>query len=656
VSALAATRGASPSATDRLDGLAAVARRSVEADATAILALSLAGDVAVLGASGLTAAERADLVAALRAGQAPLAGGRGSGVAGFGAVARSDVTTADGAVVALYALRRGDGPVADEQLLRAVVAHAARATELGAPQRPPRPPADRPSAGPPPLLYAGGLGYEEFIAAVRRDVVAAIGPSTVGVHVWDDDKQILQMVPGSFAADPELIALGRMAPDDARSSVARVFATGLPYLTNAVVGDPGVLEELAAPLGLQRLLVLPLYADGRAVGVLQVADKDGDFTAADVRALAPLLDTVAQALMFTRVRAQLLRRQRLDALLIDVAINVASGRSLQDFLGDAFAELCLAAYAAAVAIVPVEGEPRIWRQDDVEPAVERMFVADARRATVERAWVVAPSCAGDPGWAAVETPLRAAGARVGTLAALRHYGVAFNRDERRTLSQFASLIALAWATEDYQHQRAVVARELERQRIGDVLHDQIAQLLFAARLHIEAAARTPDVPAAAAASVSHARALNVRAERAVRTVIADLSSATSETLPELLAGVVAAVEDEFGRSVKLEIALAAAVAAPRLGRSAADVLAKVTREALINAAKHAGPCQLSVRLLLTARNRVLLAVADDGIGARPGADGHGLASLRRAVRRHAGTLRVHVGDTGGTTVTVSLPL
>jgi hypothetical protein len=88
--------------------------------------------------------------------------------------------------------------------------------------------------------------------------------------------------------------------------------------------------------------------------------------------------------------------------------------------------------------------------------------------------------------------------------------VAFNADERRTLSQFASVIALAWATDEYQNQREVLARQFERERIGNALHDRIAQLMFAARLHIDAAGRTPGVPPTALDSMAQARSLAVR--------------------------------------------------------------------------------------------------------------------------------------------------
>jgi signal transduction histidine kinase len=626
------------------------------ADAAVILATTASGSTVLLGECGLPTGRGADLVAAVGSTRRHAATTRRILVSGFEAAIVGDAMLADGASVAACALLFDRSDFQNPELIRAFAAQAALAVEVGEPAIADPARTGGPDAGMSALPFVHGLGYEELILAVMRDIAAVIGPTKVGLYVWDDDKEILQMVPGSFGTDLEVISLGRTTPQDWRCSVARVFATGRPYLTNSAQSDPGVLEELAKRIGLSRLLVMPLHADGNAVGVLELADKAGPFSADDVRVVDPLREGVAQALMFTRIRSQLLRRQRLDALLIDVAINIASGKSLQEFLGAAFDEFCSAAYAAVVALVPQYGEPRIWRQGEERPAVESAFIAEARDAITERAKVVSPERPGDAGWAAIDIPVQAAGSRVGTLAALRPYGVAFNLDERRTLSHFASLIALAWATDEYQNQRAVLARQFERERIGDALHDRIAQLMFAARLHIEAAARTPGVPPTALDSVTQARSLALSAENAVRTVIDELSKPTPEEVQELLSGVVTAVEDEFGRSVKLKVTPAAAAATARIESSAADLLVKVAREALVNAAKHAGPCQISVRLALEARNRLLLAVSDDGIGARPSSDGHGLASLRRAVRRHAGTLRVKVGDAGGTTVSLTLPL
>jgi signal transduction histidine kinase len=147
-------------------------------------------------------------------------------------------------------------------------------------------------------------------------------------------------------------------------------------------------------------------------------------------------------------------------------------------------------------------------------------------------------------------------------------------EERQTLPQFASVIAPAWATDEYQNQREVLARQFERERLGNALHDRIDQLMFAARLHIEATARNSGVPQSALDSITQVRSLAGSAEQAVRTLIDDLSRPGPDETDGLLSGVVTAVEDEFGRSVKLKITPAAAAAAARLGSAATDLLVK----------------------------------------------------------------------------------
>ena len=61
----------------------------------------------------------------------------------------------------------------------------------------------------------------------------------------------------------------------------------------------------------------------------------------------------------------------------------------------------------------------------------------------------------------------------------------FSSDDRHLLLRFAKLTALAWATERYQQQRAELARTEERARIADDLHDDVAQMLFAAQMSLD---------------------------------------------------------------------------------------------------------------------------------------------------------------------------
>jgi signal transduction histidine kinase len=222
----------------------------------------------------------------------------------------------------------------------------------------------------------------------------------------------------------------------------------------------------------------------------------------------------------------------------------------------------------------------------------------------------------------------------------------------------ASLIALSWAWGRYQQQRAALTRLEERQRIADDLHDKVAQILFAAQMQLDCIIEDATVAEENRSQAALARALLIRGDNAIREVIAKISRPLATGLPDRLYEVVEGIDEEFRVPVYLEISDEAVEAGRRAPRAAGDTLVRVAREALVNTAKHAGPCRASVTLDVPAADRLRLRVADTGTGnaVRRGAESHGLTSLRRSVRRHGGSLRVTRGKAGGTVVTVSLPI
>lgn len=506
------------------------------------------------------------------------------------------------------------------------------------------------------IWHLQGTSYGELHRAIADEVRAATGASTVGVLVWDEETKSLRPVPGAFGTDPEALPPAHAAHDWG-SSAARVFATGEPYLTNHAAEDPGVLPDYVETFGVRRLMALPMDVGGRRIGVLEVANKPVDFTMVDLHAAAGLGRRIAAGVQVARMHHVLLRRQRLEEILGGVAVDIASGRSLQEFLGEALDSLCAAVNGSLIALVSDSGEPVLRRRGPDTGYLERMVLGQARQAASLRVYGVGPRRAGEPGWSAVHVPVALGGEQVATLSALRRGGESFDHDECRAFSRLAHLVALAWATEHYQRQLADSARVAERQRIADALHDQVAQLLFAARLSLDFAMESADLPDAAKANVQRGRDLLLRADAATREVMQQNSHAEDDRLSERLAELVGGVEEEFARPVQLEIEPMAVEAARSLSRPAMNLLARAAREALVNAAKHAGPCQLAVRVTVTRRHRLLLTVTDGGIGVAPRReDGYGTAALRRAVRKHGGALRVAEASTGGTKVAVSLPL
>src|SRR5205823_4203631 len=125
----------------------------------------------------------------------------------------------------------------------------------------------------------------------------------------------------------------------------------------------------------------------------------------------------------------------------------------------------------------------------------------------------------------------------------------------------------------YQRQLADSATAAERQRIADELHDQVAQLLFAARLSLDFALEMPEVPEAAAANVRRGRDLLLRADTATRQVMERNSQASDDCLADRLAALVGSVEEEFARPVALEIAPAVRDAADLMSQSAKNLIA-----------------------------------------------------------------------------------
>ncbi|HWT93120.1 MAG TPA: histidine kinase, partial [Solirubrobacteraceae bacterium] len=81
----------------------------------------------------------------------------------------------------------------------------------------------------------------------------------------------------------------------------------------------------------------------------------------------------------------------------------------------------------------------------------------------------------------------------------------------------------------------------------------------------------------------------------------------------------------------------------------------VVAEALTNAGKHSGAQRALVDVRYHDARRLLVTVADDGVGGATGDDGGGLAGLRQRVEALDGTLLVTSPPGNGTTVTAVFP-
>jgi len=635
--------------------LATMGRWALAADAVLLIDLSRARGRTLVASAGLGEDEARVACAAIDGARIP---GRGRlAVPGFSTASYCEQRVPDVGAAAICALKRHASGFENVESARIFAAHTAVACAAGRHLR-------RRSRVAPigPRAAFGGwvlddVGYEELNRAIAHEVGLATGATMAGVLIWDEERNLLCPVPGAFGGDTETLPPAHAA-NDWGSSAVRVFATGQPYLTNSAADDPGVLQDVSEAFDFKRLMTLPISVGARRVGVLQLANKVSDFTLDDLDAALALGDRIAVGVEVARMRDRSGRDRRMEAVLSRMAVEIASGRRLDEYLAAAMDGLRDIVRGSLVALVPFDGDPVISRRRrGGAEHLERTLLTQARAATSLRIYGVGPRRAGEPGWSVAHVPVVLEGTQVATLSVMRRGGDFFDAEESQGVSRLAQLIALSWSTEQYQRQLADSARIGDRQRIADALHDQVAQLLFAARLSLDFVSELDDVPKAAADGIRRSRNLLLRADEATRQIMEQNSPPCEESLRNRLGAMIRGVEDEFGRPVALDVSEDTALAARCMSRSALTLLTRAAREALVNAIKHAGPCQLAVRVSVTHRHRILLTVTDGGIGvkARRG-DGYGTAALRRSVRLHGGLLRVAETSTGGTKVAVSLPL
>jgi signal transduction histidine kinase len=202
----------------------------------------------------------------------------------------------------------------------------------------------------------------------------------------------------------------------------------------------------------------------------------------------------------------------------------------------------------------------------------------------------------------------------------------------------------------------VMAEERERKRIAGVLHDDIAQILAAARMRLD---MLEDLPSDQEHKVKEAKALLVESLQETRTLMNDLGNPVLFDL-----GLQAACESLANRLMErspVRIRCDIQDAFKELNTNLKTLLYQVVRELLNNIAKHSQAQNAHVRIDLE-NGHFRVQVADDGVGFNPrmrGAPtvegGFGLYSIRERLIAINGSLNIESTPGAGTVVTAILP-
>ena len=204
-----------------------------------------------------------------------------------------------------------------------------------------------------------------------------------------------------------------------------------------------------------------------------------------------------------------------------------------------------------------------------------------------------------------------------------------------------------------------LAEEAERRRIAEMLHEDLQQLLVAARMQLTALCRTQD----AAQRQPIAREIADVLERSFKLT----RSLSVELAPPVLheRGLAAALEwlaAETRKNYNVEVTVEADSSA---NPKAADVrifLFRAVRELLLNSVKHAVGSALHVTMQHLRPDKVRIIVADGGPGFDPtsldaqltSSQKFGLFNIRERVSSFGGEFHINSSPKRGTQITLSL--
>jgi signal transduction histidine kinase len=250
-----------------------------------------------------------------------------------------------------------------------------------------------------------------------------------------------------------------------------------------------------------------------------------------------------------------------------------------------------------------------------------------------------------PAWWTVRRALSAL-AVVGVVALGLLAGTALLR--RRVASQ-AKIIAA-------QTERATVRGE--RQRIARELHDTLEQELAGLSIQLRNARRLlADDPAQAESTLGFAQLVLRRCREEAHTSIRDLRSVTLELrgLSGALDDLLRPISATCGARFVLQIA-----GVPRSLPGAMEIhLLRIAHQAVTNAAQHAAPREISVRLSYE-DHAVSLEIRDDGRGFDPSAEpprGHfGLLGIRERANKLKARLDIESAPRAGTRIRLVAPV
>jgi len=483
----------------------------------------------------------------------------------------------------------------------------------------------------------GGRVLAEFIpVGLTEDQISAI-------HHWPEGRGLL----GLLIREPRPLRLADIAAHPASS--------GFPS------GHPPMGSFLGVPVRVRDEVFGNLYLTNKRDG--------GEFTEDDEAVLVALGAAAGVAVENGRLYEAARRQQRWIQASADVTTRLLSGTAPAEVLADITRQAVeLSGADLAVLAIPDEDRRRLtitYAEGDGadaaqglvlpagqslssqvlasgEPATTEDFAADERVATAARG---AMSHIGQ----AIMFPLGVPGNVRGVLTVgRRHSAAAFPPAQAEIVASFATQagVALELAARRADAERLSLFED--RDRIARDLHDLVIQRLYATGMSLEGTMPMITRPEAKSRISNAVDAMDDTIKDIRATIFALQARDHADAQPDIRASIVALVDEMtpllgFAPSVRLGAGLTAEIA----GDVAEQALAAL-REALSNAARHAGASQVDVAVDLGSDGVLVVRVTDDGTGipAESGSGGRrsGLRNLASRADKLGGELVLGPAD------------
>jgi signal transduction histidine kinase len=473
------------------------------------------------------------------------------------------------------------------------------------------------------------------------------------IHHWPEGRGLL----GELVTNPQPLRLDNISADPRSSG----FPDGHPPMRTFLGAPIQVRDEVFGNLYLtekrgggsfgeddQALVVALASAAGVAIDNARLyaeARRQQQWLRASAEVTQRLLSEDDPADVLALITQQALELSGADLVVLALpagggqvlTIEHASGDGAADALG-----LVLPLAGSASGLVMATGKP--LAVDD--------FSHDERVAPAARQQLrLGPT---------VLVPLGSTGNVRGVLTAGRHVGsLPLAPVAMEMVVTFAAQAGIGLELAGHRHDAQQIALFADRDRIARDLHDLVIQRLFATGMSLQgASALIKDLEPGNRVRLA-VDALD-ETIREIRSAIFSLQSHGEPGAPGVRARILGAVEEAtgllgFAPSLRMDGRLDAVVP-----DSIAEHLLAVLREALSNAARHAGASRVDVAVAIEGTGHdgrdLVVTVRDDGAGIPPGERRSGLANMADRAAQLGGSMRAGPADGGGTELTWRVPL